>query len=205
MKDATQIRAIIFDFGRVISAQKPDSLFRAYEKELGLIPATINQIMFESQAWQDALIGIITAKQFWYLIGPDLGLDSREKIDAFRRRYYADESINEGVLDLIQQLHGRYKLAVLSNNPPRLDKWLSDWGIYHLFDVVFCSGDEGVVKPNPDAYNSTLSRLNVSPEEVVFIDDTIGHINAAHSLGIHGIIFSNAEQLKLELETLLAL
>ena len=205
MKDATQIKAIIFDFGRVISAQKPDSLFRAYEKELGLDPDTLNQIMFDSQAWQDALVGIITAKQFWDLIGPDLGLDSREKIDAFHRRYHADESINEGVLDLIQKLHDRYKLVVLSNNPPGLDEWLSDWRIHHFFDVVFCSGEEGVIKPNPESYNSTLSRLNVLPEEAVFIDDTVGHVNAAQSLGIHGILFSNAEQLKLELETLLAL
>ena len=204
MKDATQIKAVIFDFGRVISAQKPDSLFRAYETELGLAPDTINQIMFDSQAWQDSLVGIITAKQFWHLIGPDLGLDSREKIDAFRIRYHADELINEGVLNLIQKLHGRYKLAVLSNNPPGLTKWLFDWGICHLFDVVFCSGDEGVIKPNLEAYNSTLNRLNVSPHEAVFIDDTIGHVKAAQSMGIHGLLFKNAEKLDRELAELLS-
>ena len=51
------IKAIIFDFGRVITAQKPRSLFRSYETELGLDPDTINPIMFESQAWQDTLLG----------------------------------------------------------------------------------------------------------------------------------------------------
>ncbi len=111
------IKAVVFDFGRVISSQKPVSLFRAYEDDLGLAPGTINDIMFESQAWQDALIGRISAQEFWHRIGPALGLDSLEMIDIFREHYHADESIDRGVLDLIRQLHGRYKLAVLSNYP----------------------------------------------------------------------------------------
>jgi hypothetical protein len=57
------IRAIIFDFGRVISAQKPPSLFRRYEKELGLAPGTLNPIMFRSQVWQEALLGRKTAEE----------------------------------------------------------------------------------------------------------------------------------------------
>jgi putative hydrolase of the HAD superfamily len=199
------IKAVIFDFGRVISSQKPVSLFRAYEDDLGLAPGTINQIMFESQAWRDALIGRITAKTFWHRIGPALGLESRAKINDFRKRYHAAESIDRGVLNLIRQLHGQYKLAVLSNSPPGLTDWLSDWGILDLFDVVYCSGDEGMVKPQPAAYNSTLKRLRTLPHEAVFIDDTIGHVEAAQSLGLHGIWFTNAEQLELELGALLTL
>jgi len=199
------VKAIIFDFGRVISSQKPLSLFRAYEKDLGLEFDTINQIMFESQAWQDALIGRTTAKEFWQAIGPQLGLTSRQKIDAFRRRYHADESINPGVVNLIRQLHGRFKLAVLSNSPPGLAEWLADWKICDLFDVVFCSGDEGLVKPDPAAYQLTLQRLNIIPQEAAFIDDTTGHVRAAQKLGIHGIKFADAEDLIKELNRLLAL
>ena len=198
-----QIKAVIFDFGRVISAQKPAALFHAYEAELGLARDTINRIMFESRAWQDALIGRLSAKEFWYAIGPALGLETRERIDGFRRRYHADEAINGEVLSLIEKLHGRYKLAVLSNNPPGLAEWLSAWGIFDLFDVVYCSGDEGMIKPDPAVYSATLNRLGVLPREAVFIDDTAGHVKAARSLGIHGIEFSNARQLARELDRLL--
>jgi len=198
-----KIKAVIFDFGRVISAQKPVSLFRAYESDLGLAPGTINQIMFESQAWQDALVGRISATEFWYTIGPALGLESSRKIDEFRKRYHADESINKGVLNLIRQLHGDYKLAVLSNHPPGLAQWLSDWEILDLFDVVYCSGDEGMAKPDPAVYNLTLKRLGTLPHEAIFIDDTIDHVKAAQSLGIHAILFTESEQLELELNRLL--
>ena len=199
------VKAIIFDFGRVISSQKPLSLFRVYEKDLGLECDTINQIMFESQAWQDASVGLKTANEFWQAIGPRLGLTSRQEIDAFRRRYHADESINTGVVNLIRQLHDRFKLAVLSNSPPGLAEWLGDWKIGDLFDVVFCSGDEGVVKPDPAAYNLTLQRLNIIPQEAAFIDDTIGHVRAAQKLSIHGIKFTSAEDLVKELNQLLTL
>lgn len=197
------IRAIIFDFGRVITAQKSSSLFGRYERDLGLVPDTINPIMFGSHAWQEALLGRKTMKEFWYAIGPQLRLNTPEEIHAFRHRYHADEAINPGVLKLIHILHGTYKLAVLSNSPPGLVNWLEDWNILHLFDVVFCSGDEGVVKPDPVAFKVTLDRLGVEPEEAIFIDDTMGHIKAAQALGLNGILFTTAEALSDKLNALL--
>jgi putative hydrolase of the HAD superfamily len=190
------IKAIIFDFGRVISAQKPLSLFRSYEIELGLDPDTINAIMFDSRAWQDALLGRQTTDEFWHLIGPELGLNTADEVNRFRRRYHGDEAINEAVLDLIRKLRGRYKLAILSNAPPDLTRWLVDWEMRDLFEVVFCSGDEGMIKPDPAAFKLTLERLGVAPGEAVFIDDTPEHVEAARKLGIQGIIFTSAAALK---------
>jgi putative hydrolase of the HAD superfamily len=197
------IKAIIFDFGRVISEQKPESLFRRYEEDLGLTPGTINEIMFESEAWRETLLGRKTIEEFWEAMGPALGLSTREEILAFRLRYHGDEAVNEGVLEMIRKLHGHYRLAVLSNNPPGLSLWLADWGMLHLFDVVFCSGDEGFVKPDPEAFEIILRRLGARPEEAVFIDDTIENVQAARSLGLHGIHFTTAEALSLDLENLL--
>jgi putative hydrolase of the HAD superfamily len=185
------IKAVIFDFGRVISAQKPMSLFWGYEEELGIAPGTLNPIMFGSPAWEDALVG--------------RNLHTPEAIDAFRQRYRADEALNEGVAELIHTLHaeGRYKLAVLSNSPPGLAHWLDEWGLLALFDVVFCSGDEGVKKPDPAAFEITLERLGVEPEEAVFIDDTMRHVQTARGLGLHAILFTTAEALVKDLSTLL--
>jgi putative hydrolase of the HAD superfamily len=199
------IQAIIFDFGRVISAQKPMALFQSYERELGLAPNTINQIMFGSEAWEDTLLGRKTTQEFWHAIGPQLNLHTPEEIDQFHLRYHADEAINKDVIALIRRLHaiGKYKLAVLSNAPAGLSRWLDEWNIYDLFDVIFCSGDEGVKKPDPEAFKITLERLMVTPREAIFIDDTLSHVQAARALGLYGIQFSNAAMLTRELDTLL--
>jgi FMN phosphatase YigB (HAD superfamily) len=39
----------------------------------------------------------------------------------------------------------------------------------------------------------------VDPQRILFIDDTKGHVEAAASLGIQGIHFVSADQLKREL------
>ncbi len=197
------IKAIIFDFGRVVSAQKPMSLFRGYEEELGLAPGVLNRVMFGREAWQEVLVGRKALDDYWLEIGPELGMHTPAEIQAFRQRYFGDEAINEGVLELIHELHGQYKLAILSNSPPRLTKWLADWGILDLFDVVVCSGDEGVAKPDPAIFELTLARLGVSAGEAVFIDDSPGHVQAARALGLRAIHFVTAEALRSELNDIL--
>jgi len=170
-----------------------------------LTPGTINSIMFESSAWQDALLGRKTTAQFWRAIGPRLGLHSARQIDDFRRRYYADEKIDSHVRKLIGGLFGTYKLAVCSNSPPGLKHWLADWGIDHLFDVIFCSGDEGIVKPDPAAYRTTLARLGVEPFEAVFVDDARENVEAAGKQGLKAIHFTDGAALEKALSKILPL
>ena len=189
----------------MISAARSKSCFQAYEDELGIARGRINRIMFEDPAWQEALVGRLTMRAFWYHIGPSLGLFTHEAIDAFRRRYYSDETVNQEVLALIRLLYRNYRLAVLSNHPPGLEQWLADWGIRNYFEVVFCSGDEGAAKPDPVAYQTTLDRLGIQPAEAIFIDDTAGHVQTARRQGIHGIVFTDAWQLASELGKLLGI
>lgn len=198
------IKAIVFDFGRVISAQKPPFLFRRYEEELGLPPGTLNRIMFGSDIWHEVLVGRSTIDDYWREIGPALGLETDEAIGDFRRRYHEDESINTAVLELLQRLEGDYRLSVLSNAPAGLSRWMADWQILDLFDDVVCSGEVGLAKPDPAIFRLALERLSVDADEAVFIDDTLGHVEVARSLGMQGIHFTTAESLERELDRLLA-
>ena len=196
------IEAILFDFGRVISAPRPSARFREYESQLGIAKGSINQLMFDSPAWRAALVGRMSMQAFWHAIGPSLNLKSRMEIDAFRRQYYRDEFVNPKVLSVIRRLHGIYRLAVLSNHPPGIDAWLQDWQIHHLFDVVVGSGDVGYTKPDPKIYQIALDSLGVRPSDTLFIDDTPGHVRAAEALGMHGIVYVNADRLVSDLHAL---
>jgi HAD superfamily hydrolase (TIGR01509 family) len=135
-------------------------------------------------------------------VGPDLKLRSPEAVVEFRDRYYSDEKIDKGVLGIVRRLHGRLRLAILSNHPPGLSRWLADWGIDGFFDPVFCSGDEGAVKPDPRVYRAVLGRMGVCATEAVFIDDTVEHVAAARALGMHGIAFTTAAALEADLTAL---
>lgn len=197
------IKACIFDFGRVISAQKDIGLFHSYENDLGLEPNTINNIMFDSPCWQAALVGKISMDQYWQAVGPELNLYSAEDINAFQQRYYDDERVNEGVFDLLTTLQSRYRLAILSNHPVGLQNWLADWQLAEFFEEIVCSGEVGLVKPDLRIYQLLLERLQLDPQETVFIDDTPEHVEAARTLGIHGIIFTDAPTLRQKLLSVL--
>ena len=195
------IKALLFDFGRVISAPKPSSLFHLYEKDLGLAPDTINTIMFDSPFWQQALIGRLRMSDYWQAIGPQLNLFSEKKVRVFQQRYYGDEKINPAMPGLLRQLSKTFRLAIVSNHPPGLQEWLAAWRIDHLFEVVICSGDEGVAKPDPAVFFLALNRLDIVASEAFFVDDTMEHVSAARALGMQAHHFTSAERLVLDLHS----
>jgi FMN phosphatase YigB (HAD superfamily) len=45
----------------------------------------------------------------------------------------------------------------------------------------------------------------VEPRQAVYIDDTLGHVEAARQLGIHGILFTTSKELEKDLEKLITL
>ena len=196
------IRGLLFDFGRVITGQKPADLFRSYERDLRLPPGSLNRIMFDSPLWEQALIGKLEMAQFWRLIGSQLNLDTASKVEAFRRRYYEDETINTEMLDLIRSLTGSYRLGIVSNHPPGLEEWLRKWQILELFDTVVSSGEVGIVKPNEKIFLIALKNLGIEAAEALFIDDTEEHVLAAQALGIAGHHFFRASTLISHLEEL---
>ncbi len=53
-----------------------------------------------------------------------------------------------------------------------------------LFDVIVESCREGIRKPNPQIYQLTLDRLQLSGDETIFVDDLEVNCTAANQLGI---------------------
>lgn len=175
---------VLFDFGRVISAPKPPSLFESYEKELKLPGGSLNRIMFDDPVWEDTLLGRRSLDDYWRIIGPRLGLHDPQAVEAFRARYDGDERPNAPVIDMMRNLYGRVSLAVLSNAPRGLSAWLERWGVLAMLDAVFCSAEEGVRKPYKEAYELVLDRLKVRSREVLFVDDAQENVEAATALGL---------------------
>ncbi len=73
------------------------------------------------------------------------------------------------------------------------------YDFFHLFEDIVVSGREKIIKPSPEIYKLCLGRNNLEAKESVFIDDNLDNVIAANQLGIQGIAFSNANQLKQDL------
>ncbi len=96
--------------------------------------------------------------------------------------------------ELVEKLKGKYKLGILSNTSSRQAGELGD--LYDAFDAVVLSEEVGTSKPKREAYERVLSDLGVSPEEAVFIDDSLENVKGAERLGIKSILHKDPEKLK---------
>ena len=75
--------------------------------------------------------------------------------------------------------------------------------VFSLLDGYVVSGEERIAKPDPVLYRILLDRYGLRGEECVFVDDNPANASGGESLGIRGVVFQDAEQLRAELEKLL--
>ncbi|CAD5215531.1 unnamed protein product [Bursaphelenchus xylophilus] len=97
---------------------------------------------------------------------------------------------HEKIWAAIEQIkkHG-LKVALLTNNgwwTPRKGRTVICDDL-SLFDVVVESCKEGICKPHPKIFQTTLKRLGLEGPQCLFVDDLPKNIEGARKLGIHGI------------------
>jgi putative hydrolase of the HAD superfamily len=63
-----------------------------------------------------------------------------------------------------------------------------------LVEHVLISAEIGAAKPHPRAFEIALSRLEVEPEEAIFVDDSEDNIAVANLLGLHAVRYEEPSQ-----------
>ena len=95
----------------------------------------------------------------------------------------------DDTLALLDHLHGRTKLAVITNGPSdfQRDK-LEVSGIDRYFDLVVASGDLGLQKPDPAIFQHVLDTLCVPPERAWHIGDNLAaDVGGARNAGMTAV------------------
>jgi epoxide hydrolase-like predicted phosphatase len=188
------IKAILFDVGGVLVRTFDHSGRREWEKRLGLAPNELEAIVLNSEMGHRAQRGEISDAELWQWAGAHLGVE--DEGDAFRRDFWRGDAVDQGLVQLIRELRGRYRMAVISNATDDLLKTLEKYGLRSEFDLIVGSAYEGVMKPDPAIFLKALDGLGCRPGEAVFIDDAPRNIAAAEALGIHVILFSPSLDLR---------
>ena len=195
------LRAVIFDYGMVLTGQ-PDT--EAHDAMVRITGLPLER--FEALYWADRHAydeGRLTGIAFWQKIVSDANLNlsqsTIEELNQWDARMWTTQ--NPDMLAWQMQLKQRGLLtAILSNmgdsvlaNIERNFDWLP------RFDVLVWSFQHHLAKPDPAIYRLTLARLAVSPEEALFIDDKQPNVDAARALGMSALQFSTVERLRSDL------
>jgi HAD superfamily hydrolase (TIGR01509 family) len=73
-------------------------------------------------------------------------------------------------------------------------------GIYEEFDEVILSHEVGLTKDDPKIFQVALSRLQLEPQEAIFIDDFAAYVEVARSVGMQAILYTGASALTASLK-----
>ena len=85
---------------------------------------------------------------------------------------------------MLEQLHERYPMMLVSNFYGNIDEVLRSYGIRHLFKGIIESAVVGVRKPNPTLFRLGVDALELPPEEVLVVGDSLRKdIEPAEHLG----------------------
>ncbi len=197
------IKAVIFDVGGVLHSseikyvrqdikqtlQLSDTQFKTIYSRLIVLPQT----------------GEITEDEFWHQVIKEAELKvTLPEESLFQREYKKRFQPHNKVLLFVKSLkQAGYKLAVLSDTIPTHYRINQEKGIYDDFEVKTFSFQVGCKKPHPEIYMFTLDRLQVNPNEAIFIDDKKEYVIAAQQLGIYGVQFHSQDQAIADVKSLL--
>jgi putative hydrolase of the HAD superfamily len=186
------IKAIIFDCFGVLTADT----WRKFTKTL---PADqLENARALNRAYDSAHISL------------DEFLDEIQKLTGWQPELVAklldkETTKNIELLAYIKTLKPKYKIGLLSNIGTN---WIRESFLTQneqtLFDDMVMSYEVGLAKPNHQIFEIACARLDVEPEEAVFIDDIDRYCQAAEEVGMKAIVYTDLESMKLRLEQILA-
>ena len=142
----------------------------------------------------------------WY--GPDF--------DYWKVREYRKASVEEilrtngiplkpGAKETLSWLreHGVFISLVTANDRERAERYLKKLGLYDYFNEVVCADMVEFGKPAPDIYAYACSKLNVSPENTLAVEDSPNGCLSAYRAGCNVIMIPDLTEPDEELKKLL--
>jgi putative hydrolase of the HAD superfamily len=123
-----------------------------------------------------------------------LGVDDKELGAKLAEQFPAERRKRPIVYDetfaVLDQLKGKYKLLLLTNGSPDLQKEKLDGvpALIPYFDHIIISGEFGEGKPAASIFNHALERLGIEPEHGIMVGDKLTtDILGANTIGMTSV------------------
>lgn len=195
-----KIRNIVFDLGNVLLKYDP----KGYMESLGYDKETVSDLMkliFHGIEWKLADQGLLSNDQLIEIYQLKAPQYFRE-INYVMENWHQHLSLLEESTVLFQEVLDKgYNVYILSNYPEY--KFMDMWErtpIFHKAHGSVISYQIKLTKPSKEIYRHLLEKYALDPDETIFLDDLQENINGAKKVGIHGIRFRDAAQVRQELK-----
>ena len=132
--------------------------------------------------------------QYYSIISDELNLGLSE---TQRQEIARDRACNmknyipyPGINEVLETLSKTHRLGIISDTWPSIEQQLEYLGIARYLSFRTFSCYVGVFKPDRRMYLDALDKSGVSPNEAVFIDDSVHNLEGAAALGILPVLIA---------------
>ena len=198
-----RFHAVIFDLGGVVFPS-PFDAFDAYERSAGLPDRFIRTVVANSAdtgAWARYERSDVDFAGFCTEFEAECTaaggtVDAAALMQSITRGF----APHPAMVTAIGAIHSYgLKVAALTNNWVTGDRSAAAGPAQLGFDIVVESALEGIRKPDPRIYTLVCDRLEVSPQQCVFLDDLGVNLKPARALGMTTIKVVDGETALAEL------
>lgn len=122
----------------------------------------------------------------------------------FKTFMYSQSSEIEGSIEFFKSLKSKHHLKVFAVNNEALelnDFRIKKYNLEQLFDAFISSCYMHLRKPDFRIFNMACDIANLSPSNILYIDDRLLFVEVALSLGINGYHFQGLDSAKLYMQT----
>jgi len=199
MANTNEIKALIFDLGRVIvdvDVGRLASFVSATPSQ-----ADIDKVIMDVLG-DDLMLQFNTGK-----VGPEefhrgivRRFDLELEFDAFATLWCGVFSPIVGMPELIRRLEGRFNLGLLSDTDPLHWNYLrKNNPILEAFKRPTLSFQIGLTKPDPAIFRAAARNADTPPEACLYIDDLPTNAAGAAAVGMQSIVFKGPLDLRRQL------
>jgi 2-haloacid dehalogenase len=109
-----------------------------------------------------------------------------------------------GTVDILERLYkkGTPLFAITNWNGDTFRATRNRFPFLNLFRDIVVSGDEKLLKPEPEIFQLLARRNNIKLADSIFIDDSLKNVKGAEAVGMKAHHFTSPEKLAYELKTL---
>lgn len=169
--------------GLTFEAAALDQAFTACFKKMPARPAVEGSRVDDDKGWWRELVDQVIDR-----VAPRTSQLDRVAFFQGAYSHFAEAGVWElypDVIDILEILHPRFDLAIVSNFDGRLRRILEQLGVSRFFSHIFLSSELGADKPDPLIYHRALKLGGVTPGETLHVgDDPVRDWRGAEAAGL---------------------
>ena len=197
------IKAVLFDLGGVFFEDGTEKFLRLLSQKTNKSYEELYPIFREGKSIEYRE-NTLSGKLFFKWAAQQLdNVTSPEELNNLWVSQYTEIPEMRDIILWLRSLN--IKVGILSDNvPERIEFLQSKYHFLELFDEIILSYEVKLTKNSHEIFKLALSRLKLSANEVIFLDDRQSNLDIAKQVGISPILFNGSVSLKSRLDEILS-